>query len=191
MSMDYSNINPTPNHSGYFADKAGNIYSNKRGSLKKLAVNNDHRGYLICGIRRNDGTKRAAKVHHLVLEAFVGPKPSDLHVARHLNDDSTDNRLDNLAWGTLEENKMDKKHNLGKKFAKIVNKNKTCHVKKYILSKILQAGICSLEELSLVSGWNVKILSGVIAQPATHGTAGGCPPADGPDRSLPAPLSSG
>src|SRR5262245_15574121 len=38
-------------------------------------------------------------VHHLVLEAFVGPRPSGME-ARHLNDDPSDNRLVNLAYGT-------------------------------------------------------------------------------------------
>ena len=45
-------------------------------------------------------------VHHLVLEAFVGPCP-DGQECRHLNDVKTDNRLENLAWGTREENCKD------------------------------------------------------------------------------------
>lgn len=42
-------------------------------------------------------------VAHLMLTSFVGPRP-DGHVARHLNDVKTDNRLANLAWGTRSQN---------------------------------------------------------------------------------------
>lgn len=50
--------------------------------------------------------KMTAKVHQLVLEAFVGPRPEGM-VTRHLNGDPSDNRLTNLAWGTHAENNAD------------------------------------------------------------------------------------
>lgn len=46
-------------------------------------------------------------VHQLVLEAFVGPRPENCEV-RHLDGDPSNNRLDNLAWGTKAENQADK-----------------------------------------------------------------------------------
>lgn len=49
-------------------------------------------------------------VAHIVLEAFVGPRPEG-QVSRHLNDIHTDNRLVNLAWGTYAENVADAKRN--------------------------------------------------------------------------------
>jgi hypothetical protein len=45
-------------------------------------------------------------VHRLVLETFIGPKPEGQET-RHLNGISTDNRLDNLAYGTHTENMAD------------------------------------------------------------------------------------
>ncbi len=45
-------------------------------------------------------------INVLVLECFVGPRPPGM-VCRHLNGDSRDNRLENLAWGTPKENTMD------------------------------------------------------------------------------------
>jgi hypothetical protein len=47
-------------------------------------------------------------VHHLVLNAFVGPCPPGLE-CRHLNGDRSDNRWpENLIWGTWEENYEDR-----------------------------------------------------------------------------------
>jgi hypothetical protein len=42
-----------------------------------------------------------------VLEAFIGPRPENCEV-RHLDGDPSNNRLDNLAWGTKAENQADK-----------------------------------------------------------------------------------
>ena len=46
------------------------------------------------------------KVHHLVAEAFIGPRPEGL-CCLHKNDIKTDNRAENLYWGTLSQNQMD------------------------------------------------------------------------------------
>jgi hypothetical protein len=48
------------------------------------------------------------QVHRLVLEAFVGPCPTGME-CRHLDGDGTNNRLENLAWGTAKENSADRR----------------------------------------------------------------------------------
>ena len=55
--------------------------------------------------------RRTCKVAVLMLEAFVGPKPFPTAVSRHLNDDSLDDRLENLAWGTKQDDCDDKLRN--------------------------------------------------------------------------------
>jgi hypothetical protein len=59
--------------------------------------------------RGHRDSKRRA-VHLLMLEAFVGPRPAGM-CSRHLNDVRSDNRLDNLAWGTHKENAADARRN--------------------------------------------------------------------------------
>lgn len=56
----------------------------------------------LCG----DGRRRQARAHQLVLEAFVGPRPKGA-VTRHLNGDGSDNRLENLIYGSHSENNLD------------------------------------------------------------------------------------
>lgn len=57
-------------------------------------------------VTMNGPSRRAARVHRLVLEAFRGPCPPG-GVCRHLNGDPADNRLVNLVWGTQVENMAD------------------------------------------------------------------------------------
>lgn len=45
-------------------------------------------------------------VHRLVALAFIGPCP-DGQMVRHLNDEPSDNRLANLAYGDMSQNQMD------------------------------------------------------------------------------------
>lgn len=45
-------------------------------------------------------------VHDLVLEAFVGPRPPGQE-GRHADLDGSNNRLDNLSWGSRGENNKD------------------------------------------------------------------------------------
>jgi hypothetical protein len=45
-------------------------------------------------------------VHHLVLEAFVGPRPQDQECL-HDDNDGSNNRLTNIKWGTKKENRAD------------------------------------------------------------------------------------
>ena len=54
---------------------------------------------------RADGDKqRPRKVHQLVCEAFHGVKPFASAVVIHLDEDATNNRPENLKWGTQKEN---------------------------------------------------------------------------------------
>ncbi|MBB5804669.1 transposase-like protein [Saccharothrix ecbatanensis] len=54
-----------------------------------------------------EGKREQWKVHRLVTAAFYGPLPEGMQT-RHLNGNSRDNRLSNLAYGTPAENIADK-----------------------------------------------------------------------------------
>lgn len=56
----------------------------------------------------SDMAKKAYWLHHLVLLAFVGPRPAGME-ARHFPDrNPQNNHVKNLCWGTREENCADK-----------------------------------------------------------------------------------
>jgi hypothetical protein len=44
------------------------------------------------------------KIHRLVCEAFHGPPPFQRAVVIHIDEDATNNKAENLRWGTQKEN---------------------------------------------------------------------------------------
>lgn len=88
----------------YFVDPRGAVWSTV-GSIPKTIGYMNCNGYLYVSLRIGGRTVRKL-VHRLVLEAFAGP-PCDGQEARHLNGLPTDNRIENLAWGTSKENTDD------------------------------------------------------------------------------------
>lgn len=64
-----------------------------------------HRGYLIVLLRK-EGSAATKQIHQLVLEAFVGP--SNGLQTRHLDGNRTNNKLENLCYGTSRENTDDR-----------------------------------------------------------------------------------
>ena len=90
--------------SRYEASSLGRIRSVKSGQIRKPQPNKKtHYHYMVFYL---DGVFVGRQVHRLVLEAFRGGRTPET-ITRHLNGDLNDNRLENLAWGTLSENFMD------------------------------------------------------------------------------------
>ncbi len=103
---------PIPGFPGYYATKSGAVWSGiykrriyKRRGLIRLKPSRTQRGHLRVTMRRN-GIPISAFVHRAVLLAFVGPCPEG-QFTRHLDGDKTNNRLDNLRYGTQSENMQD------------------------------------------------------------------------------------
>lgn len=63
-------------------------------------------GYPTVGIKMR-GKHRTIGVHRVVAYAWLGPPPAPGMVVRHLDDDRQNYRLDNLSWGTQEDNTRD------------------------------------------------------------------------------------
>ena len=63
-------------------------------------------GYFRVNLHAAPRRPRVIKIHQLVTTAFIGPCPVGKEV-RHLDGNPLNNRLDNLAFGTHEENQQD------------------------------------------------------------------------------------
>lgn len=86
----------------------GSICSLRKGTWLPLRGAYDKDGYhkiILC----KDGKRYYRRTAAVILETFVGDKPSSKHEVRHLNGVRKDNRLSNLEWSTHKENIADKK----------------------------------------------------------------------------------
>jgi len=66
----------------------------------------DNGNYLMVCLYRN-GKRTRKRVHTIVAETFVGPRPSNKHEVLHLDGCKTNNNSRNLAWGTRSDNMQD------------------------------------------------------------------------------------
>lgn len=73
---------------------------------RELRPGRTRAGYLVVALAHG-GHQKMIYVHHLVLAAFRGPRPTGQE-CRHLNGVEADCRLDNLVWGSHTENERDK-----------------------------------------------------------------------------------
>lgn len=122
--MVTENWRAVPGHPGYEVSDLGRVrsYRNRQGHptptprLLSPAIVQGYRHIKL-------GRSRQTKVHLLVLEAFVGPRPDGM-LCRHLDGNPLNNRLSNLRWGTPEENYADRHlhgtHNSGSRNGRAV-----------------------------------------------------------------------
>lgn len=110
------NWRPVPGYSAYEVSDLGRVRSvsridaagkRRRGRMRSLTTM--HSGHLSVTLRGEEGRRRFL-VHHLVLMAFVGPRPVGME-ACHWNDKPSDNRLVNLRWDTRSANQLDSVRN--------------------------------------------------------------------------------
>jgi hypothetical protein len=78
-----------------------------RRGTKRLRGFIDGDGYLKYSLAHADGSKKPVHAHRLVVEAFIGPAPSDLHEIAHNNGSRVSNHFSNLRWATRKENDSD------------------------------------------------------------------------------------
>lgn len=108
---------PVPGYPFYQIDAEGQLFTNHGGLdvWDRVAGNRDkgmgknstlgRRSYTLRGIRGRPLTTPAAR---LVLLAFVGPPTANAPHACHRDGDATNDRLDNLYWGSARENMQDR-----------------------------------------------------------------------------------
>lgn len=92
-------------------------------------------GYLRVSLCKNNKVVQR-KIHHLVLESFVGPRPEGME-ACHNNGVNTDNNVNNLRWDTPLNNKRDR-----------IKHGTYSNGSKNNLSKLTEEDVIKIRELS-------------------------------------------
>ncbi len=89
---------------GYKISDSGEVMSLKGKTPKVLKSYSKTHGYLYTALSLQ-GKKHYLRIHRLVAEAFI-PNPLNLPEVNHLDEDKTNNRVDNLEWCTPHDNKL-------------------------------------------------------------------------------------
>lgn len=107
---------PVSGYPGYEVSDQGNVRSLDRiikhprgamcrkGVMLKVTTGRGVKPYRLVTLYGPKGRKPGQKICILMLIAFVEPKPFPKAVSRHLDDDSLNDVLSNLAWGTKADN---------------------------------------------------------------------------------------
>lgn len=107
MSKSIYQRKPIPDFPGYEVDTEGNVFSMRYGRERLLKFGTQSpMGYLSVRLF-HEGTGRTMRVNRLVAITFI-PNPDNKPYVLHSNDLPTDNKADNLRWGTHQENMTDK-----------------------------------------------------------------------------------
>lgn len=99
----YRNLPDAPD---YLIGADGSAFVWKCYRYWRLKQTRRDNGYLVVKVRYPGGP-RLRFVHHLVLEAFVGPCPEGMEACHYPDPDPTSNAISNLRWDTSASNKTD------------------------------------------------------------------------------------
>lgn len=141
-----------PGFPKYVVDKHGRIFGLVRKRYLRPWRNTI--GHLRVDIRDHNGKQRKPYVHDLVLAALNGPKPNGV-IVRHLNDDPTDNRLENLEYGTPSENTADAIGN-GRNRSKF-SETQLAHIFQ------LREGGCSVEDIMELYPCSMRTMTKILS----------------------------
>lgn len=110
MSPSALEWRPVPGRPGYEVSIEGHMRSLRSGQPRQMKHILSPDGYqYVFTYDGQPSRMRKLWVHRAVLLAFVGPRPTCDHETRHLDGNPGHNALDNLAWGTREENTEDRR----------------------------------------------------------------------------------
>lgn len=87
----------------YEVNRKGEVRSRKTGHCRILKPRlNSKTGYSFVNLY-NGGASETKTLHRIVAEAFI-PNPDGLQYVNHINEDKTDNRVENLEWCNQQYN---------------------------------------------------------------------------------------
>lgn len=97
--VDISEAIKIEGYDNYYVFKDGKVYNTQRKNyVNPIPMDSGYSYVTLC----KNGKKKNMRIHILVAKAFI-PNPEDKKTVNHKNYQTSDNRLDNLEWMTMKE----------------------------------------------------------------------------------------
>lgn len=142
----------------YKVSNLGRILSldyNHTGKPKLMNPSDDGYGYLKVTLSKNKKDK-TCKVHRLVAQTFI-PNPDNLPEVNHIDEDKTNNRVENLEWKSHKDN-----NNHGTRNERISKANTNGKKSKRVLQLSLDGELIKVWESTQECGRNGFCQSSVV-----------------------------
>jgi hypothetical protein len=98
---------PHPNFPGYEFSNFGDVlYKGRPKYVRRMSQGNGN--FYVSFEIEIAGKRKIIRVHHIVAELFIGPRPPSM-VVMHLDDNRNNNVWTNLAYGTQSDNEIIKR----------------------------------------------------------------------------------
>jgi hypothetical protein len=97
---------PIPEYSRYIVSRLGFVAHRETGEV--LRTHLATKLYPAVGLTDDLSGRARIRAHHIVASVFHGRKPFERAHVRHLDGDPTNNRWDNLCWGSAKDNGEDR-----------------------------------------------------------------------------------
>lgn len=91
----------------YAVSSKGRVMNLKTGRVLKNRINT--KGYRFITLCKGDGKPKQIGVHRLVAQAFI-PNPLNLPQINHIDENKTNNNVENLEWVTASQNQRHSAH---------------------------------------------------------------------------------
>jgi hypothetical protein len=104
-----------PNYPEYSITTDGRVFSHKKPGgngkgkvldysyMRELKPQKDRKGYLKIILEQNTDRMKNISVHRLVAETYI-PNPHNYNTVNHINEDKTNNKVENLEWMSISNN---------------------------------------------------------------------------------------
>ncbi len=85
----------------YQINEDGEILNVKTGKIRKQRIKKN--GYIDIDLYDKNHNIKWHRIHRLVAQTFI-PNPNNLPIVMHIDNDKSNNNVNNLKWGSISEN---------------------------------------------------------------------------------------